>query len=76
MQLFKPVMQNTNHFDYLYEYINKNKNSKKKIILFVDLEKIKYKFLRKIKHKEILNIQTIINSFTDKEHLKKFIKSL
>ena len=74
MQILKPIMQNTDIFDNLYDYIIKNKYSSKKNVVIID-DRLNIKIIRKIKSEDISDINDIISHFKTKKELGDFIES-
>jgi hypothetical protein len=72
MQILKNIIQTTNDYDYLYDYIIKNKYSKHKIVVSIN-ERLEIKIIQKINNKNIKNIKSITNIFDDEKSLKNFL---
>jgi hypothetical protein len=72
MQILKILFQTTNNYDNLYDYINENKCSNKRIVISIN-SRMNIKIIKKIKNIPILNINNIIKLFPKKNMIKKYI---
>ena len=71
MQILKEVIQTTDIFDNLYDYVYENKFTKRAVVCLDS--KFNIKLINSEKYKKIVSIESLINSMS-KKNLRKFIK--
>jgi hypothetical protein len=69
MQLLQFLIQTTNNFDELYNYVNENKLIDKRILIMID-NKMRIKIIKKLK---INNLYDFVSFLKNKKKLKKFL---
>lgn len=75
MQILKIIIMNTDNLDELYDYINENKFSSKKIVVMID-DNVNVKFIKKNKNSIVNNLDTIIKYYKTENTLKEYISSI
>lgn len=75
MQILKILIIETNNFDELYDYVNENLFSNKKIVVLID-NNINIKIIKKIKNTVVNNLDSIIKYYKNQTTLKKYINSI
>jgi len=75
MQILKILIQSTDNYDELYDYINENLFSNKKIVVVID-NNVNIKIIKKIKKSTVYNLDTITKHYKKQHTLKNYIKSI
>jgi hypothetical protein len=72
MQMLKIIIMNSDIFDELYDYINENKFSSRKIVVAMN-DSLNVQIIQKIKNTAVINLDTIIKYYKTENALKKYI---
>ena len=75
MQILKIIIMNTDNLNELYDYVNENKFSGKKIVVMID-DNVNIKIIQKIKNAVVNNLNTIIKHYKTENALKKYISDI
>lgn len=74
MQILKPIMQTTDHLDYLYDYIISKKTYSDKIIVIID-NRLNIKIVNKINNTKLKNIDNVFKHFKTQKEMRNFIEN-
>ena len=75
MQILKILIVSTDNYDKLYDYINQNLFSDKKIVVLID-DNVNIKIIENIKNTTVNNLNSIIKYYKKESTLKNYINSI